>query len=277
MQKCSHATGLLSAGFPCNSYSPQGSGRGLQDTRGQVLLSVLRLAWQLQAPGLLLECVPEVQEHVEVRDLLQTFASHMGMKIHQVVLELGDQWISRRCRWWCAMLPQGMPSFQLTAWPQLSPKPVIGDEISQWPEWPIDEELALAWTEEEAQKYGDPTYGNDCRRLNICAQAPTALRSWGAALRACPCGCRLRGFSEQSLQSRKLRGFGIFSGLLQGYRFPHPAEVGFLNTLPPDFCHLPDPRAALVLVGQLAAPLQSLWVTARSAVGQTLLSGVRVR
>ena len=45
-------------------------------------------------------------------------------------------------------------------------------------------------------------------------------------------------------------------------RFPHPSEAGLLKTLPPGYAHLDEPRAALCLVGQLAAPLQSLWVFA---------------
>ena len=52
----------------------------------------------------------------------------------------------------------------------------------------------------------------------------------------------------------------MLSPLLQVMRFPHPAEVGLLNTLPPRYHHLEEPRAALCLVGQLAAPLQALWV-----------------
>ena len=52
----------------------------------------------------------------------------------------------------------------------------------------------------------------------------------------------------------------MFSEALGGFRFPHPAEVCYLNTIPLDFVHLPEMRAALCLVGQVAAPLQALWV-----------------
>ena len=258
-----HKPCMLVAGFPCNSYSPQGSQGGLQDPRGQVLLSVLRLAWQVQAAGLLLECVPEVQEHRQVMALLDSFACRMGMQMSHVVLDLGDQWVSRRCRWWCTMVPVGLPKLELVPWGQIRPKPVAGDEIQHWPAWPLSEEQALAWTQEEKAMYGDERFGNDPRRLNVCSQAPTALHSWGAALRPCPCGCRAKAFSLHTLLHRGLRGFGIFSEVLQGIRFPHPAEVGYLNTLPPDFQHVSEPRTALVMVGQLAAPLQALWLSSQ--------------
>ena len=88
----------------------------------------------------------------------------------------------------------------------------------------------------------------------------TALHSWGAALRPCPCKCRTQAFSKTSLLSRGLRGVDVPSQVLESTRFPHPAEAGLLNSLPPAYKHLPDARAALCLVGQLAAPLQALWI-----------------
>ena len=50
------------------------------------------------------------------------------------------------------------------------------------------------------------------------------------------------------------------SPFLQAMRFPRPAEAGLLNTLPPGYRHHENPRAALCLVGQIAAPLQALWI-----------------
>ena len=123
-------------------------------------------------------------------------------------------------------------------------------------------ELALAWTEEEQAAYTCADFGSEARRFDQAGKAPTALHSWGCALRACPCGCRTQGFCRDRLRRQGLRGVGVFSTVLGRVRFPHAAEVALLNTVPPLFAHLADPRAALCLVGQLAAPLQALWVTA---------------
>ena len=46
-----------------------------------------------------------------------------------------------------------------------------------------------------------------------------------------------------------------------------------LNTVPPDFVHLDPPRAALCLVGQIAAPLQALWVAAHIQQWQDKIHG----
>ena len=45
-------------------------------------------------------------------------------------------------------------------------------------------------------------------------------------------------------------------------RHLHPQEAGLLNTLPLTFRHPADLRAALSMVGQLAAPLQAAWIFA---------------
>ena len=263
---CHHRGFMLAAGFPCNSYSLQGARKGLADPRGQVLLHVLQTAWRNQVHGMILECVAEVQGFPEVQDLLRQFAGRMGFQTHQLVLELGDQWASRRRRWWCVMLPASLAPMSLPPWPTLAQKLVVADVIGEWPLWPHAEEQALAWTPWEVERYSDPAFGDDNRHLDLQSQAPTALHSWGSALRACPCGCRAHAFSDANLRANGLRGVGVFAAGLSGFRFPHASEVGLLNSLPASFRHLPDPRAALCLVGQLAAPLQALWVTSHIRV-----------
>ncbi|CAE6966038.1 aquIMA [Symbiodinium sp. CCMP2592] len=259
---CCNQGHILAAGFPCNSYSVQGSGKGISDPRGQVLLHVLQIAWRNQSHGLLLECVSEVCGYPEVEQLLQRLAAAMHLQLQQVRLDLADQWASRRARWWCVMLPAGTPDLTLPVWPTLPVKLVVQDVIAEWPIWPSDQVQKLAWTPQEVEKYMDPAYGSDCRCLDVRAQAPTALHSWGSALHACPCGCRANAFTEHNLRVNGLRGVGVATAGLSGLRFPHASEVGFLNTLPASFLHLSEPRAALCLVGQIAAPLQALWVSA---------------
>ena len=202
----------LAAGVPCQPYSVLGLGLGLSDGRGQTLFAVFRAAWLLQSSGLILECVTEIQRHDDMMQALAGFAARMGWQQSQVCLELGEQWGSRRHRWWCVML-LACPAFELLPWrrgPQYSSVQAI---IPRWPLWSREEETALTWTEEEREKYGDPAYGSDARRLCVTALAPTALHSWGVALRPCPCGCRSAAFSDKRLRSGGLRGFGVVSQL----------------------------------------------------------------
>ena len=61
--------------------------------------------------------------------------------------------------------------------------------------------------------------------------------------------------SEVRLLQSGLRGTGVFTPTLQAMRHLHPQEAGLLNTLPLTFKHSTNLRAALSMVGQLAAPL----------------------
>ena len=248
---------VVMAGFPCQPYSVLGSGKGLMDQRGQTLKSILRIAWLCRAGAVVLECVSEVAQYQDTMNLLNHFAETMHFQMHTVTLELADQWPARRRRWWCVMLPSGY-DFSLCNWSKDTRFTCIEDVLPTWPSWPLSEEQDL-----QKDKYSNPSFGSDPRRLDTRGLMPTALHSWGCALRPCPCGCRLHPFAEDRLRSQGLRGFGIWSSTLQDIRFAHPKEVGYLNTLPVSLV-LPDPpRAALCLVGQLAAPMQALWVLAQ--------------
>ena len=50
---CSGVRSVVTAGFPCQPYSIMGSQTGLADPRGQVLLSVLQVAWRVQSVALM--------------------------------------------------------------------------------------------------------------------------------------------------------------------------------------------------------------------------------
>ena len=106
--------------------------------------------------------------------------------------------------------------------------------LPQIPVWPLEDEQTLEWTQGEASKYSDPSYGDDVRSLDFNSPAPTALHSWGVALRPCPCQCRAAKFTEHRLQQGGLRGFGMRSQVTGATRFIHPKEALLLNTLPLD-------------------------------------------
>ena len=136
----------------------------------------------------------------------------------------------------------------------------IGNLVPQWPMWPDDEEQQLFWDIQENEAYFNELYGADVRLLPEGMQAPTVLHSNGSLLRSCPCGCRQQPFAEHRLRSHGLRGFGILSQALPGPRYLHPKELCFLNTVPQDVPLGVPMRDALYLIGQLAAPMQSLWL-----------------
>ena len=78
----------------------------------------------------------------------------------------------------------------------------------------------------------------------------------------CPCGCRSGPLADHRLRRHGLRGFAIISMSTGKKRYIHPKEAGFLNTRMPS-APLPHPaRHALCLVGQIAAPLQAVWIFA---------------
>ena len=255
---------MLTAGFPCQPFSRQGDGKGLADSRGKTLHHIVKITWHLQVPALILECVTEAGQNAEVQRILNELAFRMDWQKAAVVLELARQWASRRLRWWCVMLPSAHPPLGIPDWPEDRSTSTVRALLPDFPLWTPEEEAALRWTRQEEQYYMDPAYGSDHRRLVMDEPAPTALHSWGNALTACPCGCRSAGFSETRLRQGGLRGFGIWSERLQGFRFPHPVEVGLLNTMPLYHVHPGSPRSAMCLEGQLAAPLQSLWVLAHT-------------
>ena len=65
------------------------------------------------------------------------------------------------------------------------------------------------------------------------------------------------------LRQGGLRGQGLQSPATGHMRFAHPAELGYLNAIPPRCALVSPPRAALCLVGQIASPLQALWIFAQ--------------
>ncbi|CAE7194447.1 DHX57, partial [Symbiodinium microadriaticum] len=253
---------MLCAGLPAQGPPRFGLGPRPGDPRLVLLGQVLQLAWHTQASCLLLEGPIDLAQQSQFQCLLRDFAAKADLQLHQIDLDLADQWVSSRARWWAVLLPRGLPILQLQRWPALSPPLSVHDVIPEWPVWPAVDEADLKWSVQEVDAYNDPTLGSDSRVLAASGQAPVALHSWGNALRPCPCGCRSKPFSIEGLRAQGLKGIGVPSQNHTGMRFLHPQEAGFLNSLPPSIVYTVPPRAALCLVGQLTAPLQAVWVYA---------------
>ena len=252
---------LVAAGVPCQGYSTQGLQRGFEDPRSHTLVHVLQYVWHSQAYGLILECVPAIAASKEAMHVLHFFANRAKLQVKQVLLELADQWPMRRQRWWAALVPRGSP-FALSAW-KAEPMRGVQSVIPEWPIWHTDQERTLLWTEEERHAFSNPAFGQDVRILQPHSTAPTLLHSYGSPLDPCICGCRHQGFARSSLLNRGLRGFGLLSCVLGGPRYLHPQEAALLCTLPVSRLHVSDVKAALCLLGQIAAPLHALWILAQ--------------
>ena len=250
----------LEAGFPCQPYSRLGDEKAWQDDRARTFEGVLRIGYLLQVKGVILECVMGASKCHELRQELSHFAKVMGFQILESTQTLENFWPSRRTRWWAILVPSHWHCAQLMDMPQVLPAPNVASLISQWPAWPQQEEDQLAWTEYEQQVLRDPRFGSVQRRLDLSKAAPTALHSLGNHFTKCPCGCRKSGFREERLLSGGIHCTEIVGNTSRYY---HPQELGVLLGFPADYKYGDDMRAALCMLGQVAAPTQSCWLFAQ--------------
>ena len=252
------ATFLL--GFPCQPFSTQGQQLMQLDPRAQTFWQALRVIFLLQGQALLTECVPSAANDAAVRDGLCSLAEHMGWSFQEVNLKLEHQWPCVRHRWWTLSMPLEWEGPALVSWLRSYDHAVIGRVLPHWGAYRESDEDDLMLSQEEYEKYMDPSYGRDSRVLFPSKICPTILHSYSNVFRACPCGCRADPMSDLALQSKGLRGVVVQSDRTGMPRFLHPKEVAVLLTVPLTMAFVHPPRAALCLLGQVAAPLQSLWV-----------------
>eukprot|EP00438_Fugacium_kawagutii_P012075 Skav202394 [mRNA] locus=scaffold815:73368:75038:+ [translate_table: standard] len=249
----------VNAGFPCQPYSRQGDGKGLQDIRGTTLYFILRGAWLLNAQALLLERVANVTKFQDVQILLSQSADAMDMACSRMTFDLKDQWPMHRNRFWCFMCSRALPQVSLRGWPTNDAFATLGSIMPLDVVW--EDETMLLWDEEELSIFFGTEYGLDTRVVGHDTKVATVLHSWGNITRNCPCGCRAR-LTRHRLVTGGARGFGLLSANSGLVRHFHPEEACLLCTAPVDYKFDMPPRSALCLLGQLAAPLQVLWIQA---------------
>ena len=253
----------ITCGFPCPPFSTRGDALGFNDQRAEIFFHTLNAAYLMGFQFLILECTPMAGKYALLRNTLEEFAEATGMKIYENTLRLQDVWPCFRTRWWCILLPAEVhrESLSLPGLPSCPQFAKVSDVLPLWPVWSDVEDAALTWTPAECQLYLSLASPMDfvLRGVDRC---PTLLHSMGHHTLPCPCGCRASGLSKARLVKDGLSLVALPSPTsLDGFRHLHPAEAGYLVTLPPDFqfC-LSDIRRDLPLVGNIAAPVQMQWV-----------------
>ena len=259
---------VLLAGIACQPYSRAGDGRGMNDCRAQSLPQTLQTAWCVQAPIVVLECVPEIQQNEEVQSMLRAFVASTGYCMTQQILRLSNAWCAKRDRWFAILSFPALGEIHVPDLPQLDQYRVIGN-ILPYPLPVVENALAqLQLSLYELSSYHDFAHGGMEKALiNFQGILPTCLHSAGNQVYPCRCGCH-KGLSLERIRTRGL--FGTLIGLgnyilhngyrMQQCRFMHPDEVFLMHggVVPHDWGN--DLRLALAALGQGVAPLQALWI-----------------
>jgi hypothetical protein len=130
--------------------------------------------------------------------------------------------------------------------------------------WDRDDEKALKLTDLELSAFGGTAVDFAQYLMNCKGKAPCALHAWGSQLYPCPCVCRDYGLSARRLDEKGLFGLLLQSAVdcegISFLRHVHPCEALALNGVDPTIDFGTNPRLILSAIGQLASPLQTLWV-----------------
>ena len=255
----------LMTGFSCQPYSSGGAQGGSDDDRSGTVPATVKACFLLQCPVMLIENVPHARTNQFVRSCLQQLVDKLGYHLSEVCLKLEDNWCARRFRWWLVAVHPSFGPVTLHDWPK-NPSLNIRDVMPFIKPWPQDVLAELQLTDHEITKF--TLDGSTLRKYHVQldGKLPTSLHSCGSQADDCPCGCR-NAFSDHLIRQR-----GIYAQLLQipvatgaaVYRHLHPCELALLNGMPPPEAWMrsdrPSLRLCLGAIGQLASPLQSVWV-----------------
>ena len=260
---------VVFAGVSCQPYSQGGDKLSAQDPRSQSLPDALQFAWLIQAPAIVLECAPGALHDAYVQETIRVFAFEAGFVVRQRVLHLDRAWGAKRERWWAILTanPLGPVDFDdLPLQPMFQSVASILPVLHELPQQEFDELLLTLY---ELGKFQSYSRGLRTLFLDYSKHLPTALHAWGNQVYPCACGCR-PGFSEARMQCRGLFAVLIPTGQLvvhQGRQLPqcrhmHPSETALLCGANPDLNWGGKCRLGLAAVGQMASPIQALWVAA---------------
>ena len=259
--------GVIMAGINCQPYSVAGDQKKEHDGRAQSLPKTLQLAWLVQANAVVLECTPAALSDPFVQSCIRDFATMANMHITQKVLKLSNCWASKRDRWWAILSRKVFGQLtvdDLPMMPQFQQVSSIMPYIRHWPNTDLEQLVLSLYEHGKFMDYGGGLAQHFLQMNGVMA---TALHAWGNQCYPCRCGCRA-GFSEKRLQSRGLHGQLIPSSdtlVRAGESFPccrhlHPIEVCLLCGSNPARNVGNDLRLALAAAGQMASPVQAVWI-----------------
>eukprot|EP00438_Fugacium_kawagutii_P024860 Skav221761 [mRNA] locus=scaffold490:25889:30370:+ [translate_table: standard] len=259
-----HDPFTLVAGVSCQPYSSGGAQRGGDDPRSETVPGVIRACYLMQCPMLIMECVVPARTNNFFKAHVKALVTELGYHVNDITMKLEEVWAANRFRWW---IVASHPALDLVHIPKLPSfaQMVVRDLMPYVKVWPkeVEDQLELSAVELDAFRLD----GSQLKKyvVKLDQKLPTALHSWGNQATCCPCGCRESGFSPELVKSR-----GIYGQLLplpaadgcQRFRHLHAAEVALLNGIPPQQAWTSDERLNLCAAGQIASPLQSVWIGA---------------
>lgn len=251
---CSNHAAVMTVGFACQPYSRMGDQKGSLDPRSASLTSVLRSAYYLQIRVLVLECVSPARHVPFVQKSIAEFVQLMGFRQEVIDLKLDSIWPCRRARaWWVLSAPELGP-IGLMDWPQMSNVDRVQRLVPYICRWHPKDEMALTLDDVESEAFGtaDGSKPGDV--------APCFLHAYVSQLRPCPCGCRLSRLSAHRLEEKGLVGCLVHNATDAKLRHLHPSEALVLCGMDPVLDFGENVRLSLSAIGQIASPLQVVWV-----------------
>eukprot|EP00438_Fugacium_kawagutii_P011098 Skav204215 [mRNA] locus=scaffold1606:183973:185340:- [translate_table: standard] len=251
-------TGIL-AGVSCQPYSYLGDMRGGADSRSASLTGVLEAIYWLQAPYGIIECVKPAGDDPFFVGEISDFCRLTKFTCHQFDLDLQDVWPSKRSRWWGILVSPALTMPRPQAFPSHCGLQKISQILTGTTVIPEDELQQLRLTQVEMDAFGIMDGSYDRFLVNEQGLLPTALHAWGNQVIGCPCSCRQNGLSPTRLRERGLYGVIIRVEGTDEFRRIHPCELAVLVGVDP-YMQWDDLRFDLCSLGQLASPIQSLWM-----------------
>lgn len=254
------------AGVSCQPHSKLGDRQGSKDIRAATLPRTLKTAFLMRQLAIILECVEEVKQSDWAQSVIEAFAKATGYRVTQGTLHLQHVWPTRRSRWWCILTHKMLGKVPWLDFPIANPRPIVIDVLPEFKQCTNEELRQLRLDDYELGKFNSA--GLTSNLIPTRGVMKTSLHSCGSQLSACPCGCRKFPFGEERLASRGLHGHLVALGdivqtavgPIPACRHIHPAELAIMNGM---FCNFewgPNLKLSLSGLGQLASPLQAVWV-----------------
>ncbi len=261
---------IVSGGVSCQPFSRLGDGNEGLDNRSRSLTGTLHMIHLLQAPVGIMECTPVAMQSKWFQSQLKQFCEQSGFKLHQKILELHHSWPAKRSRWWGVVSKPEIAVQDIPDMPKLAFDPTFFHLFPKLKPLEVFEADELALDLYELSNFHSQPKGVAASTIDYYKALPTATHSWGSQLKPCPCGCRQSGFRMERIAEKGLYGqliptkgyTGTKSHGFPSMRHMHAKEVALANGLLPSTVssHVGNQRLMLAGVGQMASPLQGMWV-----------------